>query len=84
MNDALEAKLRRAGLVLAWEAGWRLAWPLPAWLALFAAVVLLDLLPLLPSLWHGLGLAGFALGLLLLLARSQRHPKRHVRAQVKK
>ena len=81
MNDALEAKLRRAGLVLAWEAGWRLAWPLPAWLALFAAVVLLDLLPLLPSLWHGLGLAGFALGLLLLLARLRhfRWPTRHQR-----
>src|SRR5579859_2084266 len=62
-------KITRARLVLGWESGWRLAWPVPAWIALFSGIVLLDLLPRLPSWLHGTLLGTFAIGLFLLAAR---------------
>ena len=62
-------KITRARLVLGWESGWRLAWPVPAWIALFLGIVLLDLLPRLPSWLHGTLLGSFAIGLVLALAR---------------
>jgi uncharacterized protein (TIGR02302 family) len=48
---------------------WRLAWPIIAWIALFAAVALLDLLPRLSSWLHGLILAAMAGGLVYFLSR---------------
>jgi uncharacterized protein (TIGR02302 family) len=68
-SRALSAKLRRAALVLAWEGFWRLYWPVPAWLALFCGVALIDVLPILPPFWHGAILVLFACGFLVFLAR---------------
>ena len=68
-SRVLVAKLRRAALVLAWERFWRLYWPVPAWLAGFCGTALIDVLPLLPTFWHGAFLALTAIGLVLLLAR---------------
>ena len=62
-------KITWARLTLGWENGWRLAWPVPAWIALFAGVSLLDLLPRLPSWLHGVLLALFLIGLGFALAR---------------
>jgi len=61
--------MRHAALVLAWESFWRLYWPVPAWLALFCGVALIDVLPWLSPFWHGAVLALFAFGLLAALAR---------------
>jgi uncharacterized protein (TIGR02302 family) len=36
-------KISEAQAVLGWERLWRLAWPIPAWIALFAALALLDI-----------------------------------------
>jgi len=55
--------ITRARLVLGWERLWRLAWPCVSWIALFAAVALLDVLPRLTSWLHGAILAIFAAGL---------------------
>src|ERR1700761_5352478 len=68
-------KITRARLTLGWEQAWRLAWPIPAWIALFVGVSLLDLLPRLPSWLHGLVLGSFLIGLVLTLIRL-----RHFRA----
>ena len=64
-----------ARFVLGWERLWRLAWPVMAWTALFAAIALLDILPRLSSWLHGLLLVAFAGGLVYLLSRL-----RHFRA----
>jgi uncharacterized protein (TIGR02302 family) len=56
-----------ARLVLWWEAVWALAWPVPAVLALFAAVALFDVLPRLPGWLHAVVLAVFAAGLVAAL-----------------
>src|SRR5579859_5026994 len=55
--------ITQARLVLGWERLWRLAWPVIAWIALFAAIALLDILPRFSSWLHGLILAAFAAGL---------------------
>lgn len=65
-------RIAQARLVLGWERLWRLAWPVSAWIALFAAVALLDVLPRLSSGLHGLILAGFAAGLAWFLFRLRR------------
>jgi len=65
----LTNRLKQAALILAWEGFWRLAWPIPALIALFAGVALLDLLPLLPPLWHRVSLGLFAVSLIVLLSR---------------
>lgn len=62
-------KITRARLTLGWERAWRLAWPVPAWIALFAGISLLDLLPRLSSWLHGALLAVFLVGLGFALAR---------------
>jgi len=49
--------LTRAAIL--WERLWRALWPLMTTVGLFAAVVLLDILPLLPGWLHFLLLAGF-------------------------
>src|SRR5579859_1878936 len=71
-------KITRARLTLGWERAWRLAWPVPAWTALFVGVALLDILPRLPSWLHGLLLGSFliGLGLTLLRLRKFRLPSR--------
>lgn len=61
--------IARAQLVLGWEGLWRLAWPVIAWIALFAAIALLDILPRFSSWLHGLILALFAGGLVWFLQR---------------
>ncbi len=66
MKDELTGyarKITRARLTLGWEGAWRLAWPVPAWIALFFGIALLDLLPRLPSWLHGAVLVLFVLGL---------------------
>ncbi len=57
--DRLKRRLTLARLSLGWEALWPLLWPLPALLALFLGLALLDLLPLLPGWLHALVLAAF-------------------------
>jgi uncharacterized protein (TIGR02302 family) len=72
VNDDLTGyarKITRARLTLGWEQAWRLAWPVPAWIALFIGLSLLDLLPRLPVWLHGMVLATFLIGLGLTLAR---------------
>ncbi len=58
-QDRLRQRLRLARLALWWETIWPLAWPLPALAALFSALALFDLLPMLPGWLHGLTLAAF-------------------------
>ncbi len=58
--------------MLGWERLWRLAWPVIAWIALFAAIALLDLLPRLSRWLHGLTLAAFVVGLVFFLLRLHR------------
>jgi uncharacterized protein (TIGR02302 family) len=53
-------RLRLAALALAWEKIWPALVPLLSLLALFLAVALFDVLPLLPAWLHGLVLAVFA------------------------
>ena len=65
-------KITRARLVLGWERFWRLAWPVPAWTALFLGIALLDFLPRLPSWLHGVLIASFVIGLGIALARLRR------------
>jgi uncharacterized protein (TIGR02302 family) len=65
-------KITWARLTLGWEKAWRLAWPVPAWIALFVGVSLLDLLPRLSSWLHGMALGFFLIGLGLTLARLRR------------
>ncbi len=62
-------RLRQAGLVLAWEGFWRLAWPIVAVTALFAGLALLDLLPMLSPFWHSAVLGLFVIALIFLLSR---------------
>lgn len=62
-------KISHARAVLGWERLWRLAWPVPAWIALFASLALLDILPRLPAWLHALALAAGALGLILWTVR---------------
>lgn len=72
MKEELTGYARRittARLVLGWERLWRLAWPVVAWIALFFAVALLDILPRLSSWLHWLILAAFAGGLVYFLSR---------------
>ena len=62
-------KISGAQAVLGWERLWRLAWPVPAWIALFAGLALLDVLPRLPTWLHALALAIGAVGLILGMVR---------------
>jgi uncharacterized protein (TIGR02302 family) len=64
--------MKLAGLALAWERAWPLAWPLPSLAALFAAVALLDVLPMLPGWLHAAILAAFAAGFVAVLFRLRR------------
>jgi uncharacterized protein (TIGR02302 family) len=49
----LRRRIRLARLIIAWERLWPLLWPLPALVALFCGLALLDVLPLLPGWLHG-------------------------------
>lgn len=73
---ALRGRLRLAGLILFWEDCWRLGWGVPSLLAGFAAIVLLDLLPMLPVWLHIGALLAFlvALGALALPLLGLRRP----------
>jgi uncharacterized protein (TIGR02302 family) len=61
-SPSLERRLRLARLALLWERLWPAAVPALSLLAVFAALGLFDVLPLLPGWLHGLVLAAFAAG----------------------
>ena len=59
----LTRRLVLARLALLWEALWPLAWPIPTLAALFAALALFDVLPLLPGWLHAAVLVAFVAAL---------------------
>lgn len=63
MRRRLASRVGLARAALLWERIWRALWPLATTVGLFAAVVLLDLLPALPGWLHFALLAGFVAAL---------------------
>lgn len=66
--------MRLAAVAVVWEQLWPRLWPLVAVCGLFAAVVLLDLLPALPVWLHVTVLVGFAVAAALALRRAMGAP----------
>ena len=71
-DDGWRWRITLSGVALFWERLWRALWPSGAVGLLFAVIVLFDLLPLLPGWLHAAALAGFGLGVLVLLWRELR------------
>ncbi len=76
-GEGIGTRVALARLALFLETMWPVAWPVPALLALFVALALFDVLPVLPGWLHALVLLGFASALAALIwrARGLRWPR---------